>query len=171
MYRPNPAPQNRISFLTCEVGTAHHPYDHCWKVCSVSAVLEAASPHRVGSYLRSPMREVYQLWCWKAAQLIVCLFACHAQVPGVQFLPLPELGMGMYACNPSTGDVAGRGSEVRGYPWLYIELAASLGSMRPCHKTNKQTKNPQLQKEAGQLWTMPPVSCQNSGSWRTQPSC
>lgn len=73
MYRPNPAPQNSISFLTCEVGTAHHPYDHCWKVCSVSAVLEAASPHKVGSYLRSPMREVYQLWCWKAAQLIECL--------------------------------------------------------------------------------------------------
>lgn len=86
---------------------------------------------------------------------LIRVFACQAHVPGVLFLPLPVLAMMMYTCNLSTGEVVVRRLEVRGYPWLYIELDAQLG----VHETlsqNKQ-KQPQLQKEVCQLWTTPPV--------------
>lgn len=105
---------------------------------SCTGAPEAASPHRVGSYLRSPMS--VSSGAGKAPE-VDKVFPYHAQEPGVQFLPLPELDMVMHACNPSTGEVSVRESEVRGYPWLYIELDASLGSMRPCHRRNKNNRN------------------------------
>lgn len=82
--------------------------------------------------------EVCELCSWEGSSLdkSVCL-SCSTE-PGVQFLTLPQLGMGMHACNPRTGEAAQRGSQVQGYPWLYIELEASLGSLRPCDKINKK---------------------------------
>lgn len=78
-YLPNPTPQNGFSFLTCEMGTAQHPYDRCWKVFSVPPALVAASPHRVGSDLRSPLWKSASSAPGKAAHLIR-VFACHAQL-------------------------------------------------------------------------------------------
>lgn len=38
-------------------------------------------------------------------------------------------------CYPIMWKVGGH--RVQGHPWLYIQLRAKLGSMRPCHKQNK----------------------------------
>lgn len=120
---------------------------------SVSPIPKTASFHTGGYHASEALyEEPANFSTENAAWLTKCFPTMFKYPPGVQFLPLLKLGMVVHACNPSSGDLGASGSKVQGYPWPHIELDASLGSTRLCHKENKNDHHNKK------------VVCQSSGS-------
>lgn len=65
--------------------------------------------------------------------------------------------------SPSLGSWRQRGLKFQGYPQKYIELEATLGYVRSCLQTNKQTQVPTRETECRMAW--------ESWTSRSKPSC